>query len=84
MPGPKIHRIAAAEPLQDKQDRIAACGLVIPKATWVFIWNSETNGIAGVVTNLNACRVCEKLDPKDRYVYGVICGQESEQPWDAA
>lgn len=75
----KAHIIDSPEPnVKEDTDLTANCGILIPKAKFVFLWD----GPFFDVKSRNTLRMCNKcvdlaFEHQNRYGYGIVPGQET-------
>ena len=89
-----VHLINSDIPLREGVDRIPLCQAkernpgIVPNAVWAFMWDEDV--ISATLPDwLSRFRVCAKCvksaqSMEDRYVYGIVPGQEKITEGDAA
>jgi hypothetical protein len=81
-----IHLVGSNDPLKEGVDRVPFCQQqswrpkLVPKATFAFMWNTDTGGLISINPDTNlCCPFCDKFKQGDfRYLYGIVPGQESQ------
>lgn len=76
----KAHLKDSDTPLVEGQDQVANCGAIVPKAAFVFMWDSESD-VANISIQLGKfCRGCaapvDSTSPGKRYMYALLPGEE--------
>lgn len=83
----KPHYSQSRERLIEGTDIVAACGALVPKATWAFMLDRESKVIDALTlvgNSLTECRTClaiiddsaNKIDGP-RYIYAMLPGEEA-------
>jgi hypothetical protein len=72
----KTHLISSAEPLKERQDRVAACGKTVPNAEFRFFFEGELpSRLLEALGSITTCGKCMKRDLDGKYVYGIAAGE---------
>jgi hypothetical protein len=77
----KTHLADSEVPLKEGSKLLAICGAIVPDAAFVFMWDETANGVRASDIEmsglLSQCSRCKKIRLTQRYLYGIVSGQES-------
>jgi len=74
----KAHLTTSEVPLIEGQNYIALCQREVPRSRFVY-WFDSGNApeFLSALSAINICRECYRAELTQRYVYGLIPGEES-------
>ncbi len=87
----RVHLLDSDVPLKEGEDRIALCGVTVPRAIWAFMWSEEMGHwdfslmgcCAECLEKTMAGGGCHYSNLGTQYVYGLIPGESLKQQGEA-
>ena len=73
----KTHLADSQEPLKEGTSLRAVCGVTVPDATFLFMWDEQGESLD--VSRLKCCGKCKAGSLRARYIYGIRSGEDSKQ-----
>ena len=70
----KVHLLDSNEPMKEGDDLTALCCQFIPKAAFLFVFDTGLGG-AATFNSLLTCRQCREAQTGKRYLYGIAAGE---------
>jgi hypothetical protein len=74
----KAHLIDSAEPLKEGISYLALCGECVPRVRFVFFWDGDELDFYPEIHTRGVCAKCRDVQSHERYVYGIVNGQEAK------
>lgn len=71
----KAHLFISDMPERDNQTLMALCGKEVPSAKFVFVFDQSFDQHCNINV-LTTCRKCLQAELNQRYVYGLVSGQQ--------
>jgi len=73
----KAHLICSDIPLEEGKDYFAACGDVIQRAVWVYMFDTDhSREFLASLSAVTTCSHCYRKELEERYVYGMVSADE--------
>lgn len=77
---PKFHLAQSDTPIPEGTNITALCEKEIPKAAFVFFFDTSFGAATPVMNSISACRRCRDRQTGLRYLYGIVEGEALKQP----